>query len=536
MPTSLHSKTSSLAQPSLPVARVKTRLDYLAGLIMSITLVSRLLGFLRDIIFAQFFGATAAFDAFVIAFKIPNFMRRLFGEGAFSQAFIPILVEYRAHRNKPELQSLVNGVFSAVGAALLVVVLVGELLAPLWVYLLAPGFIHHTENYQLAVHLIRITFPYLLAISLVALAGAVLNAYNRFVLTAFTPVLLNIMLISAALITRFHQSPLFSIQILAWAVTFSGLIQLVLQWPALRSLSLTPAVSWRWRDSGVKRVIKQMAPAILGVSIGQISLLIDNFFASFLPPGSISWLYYSDRLLYFPLGMIGVSLSVVVMPHLALTHQQGLKQNFGKIMDWAVRIVLVLAIPATLGLIFLAGPIITTLLHHGAFSIDDVKMSQKSLMAFTLGLPALMLIKVLAAACYAHQEMRKPALFTLLAIILNILGNFLLIKPLAHAGLALSSAIASWINAVILLCFLSKKKYLVWEVGWLKLFLAILVGSLLMAAVLLLSHKPLSEWLHWNLFQKIWRLLSLILSGTALYAIGLWACGIRWRHFRFQEQ
>ncbi len=515
--------------------RLEGKLDYLAMVVMSITVVSRLFGFLRDIIFAQIFGATAAFDAFVIAFKIPNFMRRLFGEGAFSQAFIPVLVEYRTKHGPEGVQKLMNNMTSALGLILLAVVILGEICAPLWVLIFAPGFARDPEHYRLATHLIRITFPYLLAIGLVALAGALLNAYNRFALTAFTPVLLNIVLIGAAVWWIPHHQPVQAVTELAWAVAISGVVQLILQWPALNSLGFLPKLAWHWRDQGLQRVLKQMLPAIFGVSIAQISLLIDNLFASFLPTGSISWLYYSDRLLYFPLGVIGVALSTVVMPHLSRHHHQGASGSFGVTLDWALRCLFVTAIPAAVGLLLLAGPILATLMHHGAFNAFDVKMTSRSLMAFALGLPALMVIKVLAAAFYAQHDMRTPAKLAGVAILLNVLANFALVGVLAHAGLALSTALASWVNAVLLWAFLHSRRILQHGRGWLRLSLGITLGGLLMIAVLWFGEGRLSQWLTWSLTQKGWRLLALIGSSTGMYVFGLWISGIRWSQFKFQE-
>ena len=509
------------------------RLGRFASIVMSMTVLSRVFGFARDVILAQIFGATAAFDAFVIAFKIPNFMRRLFGEGAFSQAFIPVLVESRAARGTQGVQEFINNLTGTFGLILLVVVLLGEIAAPLLVLIFAPGFAHDPGRYQLATHLIRITFPYVFSIALVALAGAILNTYNRFALTAFTPVLLNIVLITVALawVPHIHQ-PEHAIILLAWGVAFSGFLQLIIQWPALQNLRLLPKPGFQWRHSRTGRVLKQMLPALLGVSVAQISLLIDNLFASFLPVGSISWLYYSDRLIYFPLGIIAVTLATVVMPHLSYQHQQGSPQRFAATLDWALRWVFVTAIPATLGLVLLAGPILATLMHHGAFNAYDVAMTRRSLMAFALGLPALMAIKIFAPGFYAQHNTRLPARITGAAILLNIIFNFVLMGPLGHAGLALSTALASWFNAVLLWVFLRQRRILITRPGWLRLWMGILLGSLFIIAVLYWGTGHLSQWLQWNIAESVWRLLLLIGLSIGVYFFGLGLVGLRWHHFK----
>lgn len=511
------------------------KLGYLTVIVMAMTVISRLFGFLRDIIFAQIFGATAEFDAFVIAFKIPNFMRRLFGEGAFSQAFIPVLVEYRTKYGAQGVRSLINNMTGLLSVILLAAVLIGEIGAPLLVLVFAPGFAQDAERYRLATHLIRITLPYLLAIGLVALAGAILNTYNRFALTAFTPVLLNLMLIAATLWWVPHVPAVQAVAVLAWAVALCGLVQLVLQWPVLHQLGLLPKPTWHWRDEGVRRVFKQMLPALLGVSVAQISLLIDNLFASFLPAGSISWLYYSDRLLYFPLGVIGVALSTVVMPHLSHHHHQGEREHFAATLDWALRCLFVTAIPAAIGLMLLAGPILATLMHHGAFTAHDVEMTRRSLIAFTSGLPALMAIKIFASAFYAQHDIRTPARIAGLAILLNLVANIVLIFPLAHAGLALATALASWLNAVLLWIFLQRRQIFQASSGWLRISAGVVIGSLLMAAVLWwgAGSGRLLPWLSGHIVHNSGRLFILLLAGAGVYLAGLWIAGLRWQHFKY---
>lgn len=528
-------------QPSLPekpeLAEDKTvndpsRLGYFASVVMLMTILSRLLGFLRDVIFAQIFGATAAFDAFVIAFKIPDFMRRLFGEGAFSQAFIPVLAEYRAKKGTEGVAQLINGMTAALGVIFLAVVLLGEMAAPLLVMIFAPGFADHPERYQLATHLLRITFPYLFSIAMAALAAAVLNAYYRFTLTAFAPVLFNILLIIVAVIWAPRVKPVEAVVVLAWGITLSGVAQLTSQWLALQHLGFMPKPILQGRHEGVSRALKQTIPALLGVSVAQICLLIDNMFASFLPVGSISWLYYSDRLLYFPLGVIGVALVTVVMPQLSQHHHRERRANFGATTDWALRWVFVTAIPAALGLGVLSEPILATLMRHGAFNAYDLMMTRRSLMAFSLGLPALMAIKIFAAAFYAQHNVRTPARIAGFALLFNVIFNFILILPLAHAGLALSTSLASWFNALLLWVFLRRYRIFESQRGWLRLSMGVVLGSVLMTTVLWFGRGAFSDGLAWTVAESGLRLAALIGLGMVLYLLGLWSVGLRWHHFK----
>ncbi len=513
----------------------KARLGRFTIIIMMMTAISRLCGFARDVIFAHIFGASAALDAFVIAFKIPNFMRRLFGEGAFSQAFVPVLVRQRTQDGEVGIQLLINRMVAAMGISLLVLVLLAEIAAPLLVYLFAPGFSRDAQKFALAEHLIRITFPYVFSIGLVALAGAVLNTFNRFALSAFTPVILNLFLIAASLCLIPHVSSGQQVIILSWAVMLSGLVQLIIQWPALRRLKLTPKPQWYWRDPRIQQVFKQLLPALLGVSMMQISLLVDNFFASFLPSGSISWLYYSDRLIYFPLGLIGVALATAVMPHLSHQHHIGKPELFSAALDWALRCTLVIAVPASLGLILLSGPILSVLMHHGAFTSADVYMTRRSLMAFAAALPALMMIKVLATAYYAQHNMRTPAWIAGSAVLINVGLNFVFIIPLHHAGLALATALASWFNAVLLWVFLKKNGIYKMQSEWRRLIFGITVGSLLMLVTLLLGTATLFQWLSWSSVRGLGHLLILVASGIVVYSLGLWLCGLRWCNFKYRE-
>jgi len=499
------------------------------SIVAAMTMLSRLLGFVRDMILAHVFGAGAAFDAFIIAFKIPNFMRRLFAEGAFSQAFVPILAEFRTKGEQESIQNFVNRIAGTLGLALLLFVVLAEIFAPLIIMIFAPGFIHDPTRYHLALHMMRITFPYLLLISLVAFAGAILNTCGRFSIPAFTPVLLNVSLILVAWFWAPHSST--PIYVLAWGVLIGGLAQLSLQWPALRKVGLLPIPKAGFKDPGVRRVMKLMVPALFGVSVMQISLLIDNFFASFLPPGSISWLYFSDRLTYLPLGVIGVALATVVLPNLARSHSSDSHKQFSATLDWALRCVVVVGLPSAVGLFFLSGPLLSTLFQHQEFTVMDVIMTRKSLMAFSVGLPGFMLIKVLASAFYSRQNIRTPVKIAAVAVGLNLVLNIALIKPMAHAGLALATSIASLFNAMVLLRMLLKREAYRPQGTWWPFLARIAIANVIMAFVIIGLAGNYQQWFSWQVSQRVLHLLFVIVVSVVVYFAVLWLSGLRPKHF-----
>ena len=415
------------------------------------TFISRILGFIRDMVVAHTFGATGMTDAFFVAFKIPNFMRRLFAEGAFSQAFVPILAEYKTQRTHDELQLFIDHTAGTLGGILMMVTVIGVFAAPLFIMIFSPGFAHDGTRFDLASHMLRITFPYILFISLTAFAAGILNTHNRFAGPAFTPVFLNLSMIAAAifLAPHFHQP----IEALAWGVFFGGFVQLLFQYPFLKHLKLVPRFKWMWKDAGVQRVIKLMLPAILGVSVVQIGLLVDTIFASFLPQGSISWLYNSERLMMFPLGVFGVAIATVVLPHLAKKFSANAEREYSQTMNWGTQSILLLGIPAAIGLIMLSDPLLTSLFNYGKFNQFDVLMSQQSLVAYSIGVPCMMLVKILASGFYARQNIKTPVKIAIFSLLINITFNFILIGPLKHAGLALASSLAAITNCGLIVFF-----------------------------------------------------------------------------------
>lgn len=497
------------------------------------TLISRLMGFARDMVFAYFFGAHGGFDAFVVAFKIPNFMRRLFAEGAFSQAFVPVLSEYREQKSPEELQKFLNHTAGNLTAVLLLVTLIAEIAAPLLILMFAPGFLHDPDRYALAVGMLRLTFPYLMLISLVAFSGAILNSFGVFGAPAFAPVLLNVSLISTAiwLAPHFHVS----VQALSWGVLIAGFAQLLFLIPFLMWKGLLPRLSINFRDKGVRRVLKLMAPAIFGVSVAQFSILVDTLFASFLAAGSISWLYYSQQLTFFPLGVFGVAIATVVLPHLSRNHAAKSEQEYCAAMDWALRCVLVVAIPAAAGLILMSGPLIATLFFSGNFDHQDVVMSQQSLMAFSVGLPGFMLVKTLASGFYSRQDINTPVRIGVVAFLCNILLNLLLIYPLKHAGLALATALSSTLNAGLLFHRLRQDNIYLPLSGWHYYLGRLFLATVAVVFMLWLAVPTLDTWLAWGRSWRILNLLVWVFAAIAVYLSVLWGSGLRLRDFKVQD-
>lgn len=512
------------------IEKKRPRLLRSTSIVAGMTLLSRIMGFVRDVILAQIFGAGPAFDAFVIALKLPNFMRRLFGEGAFAQAFVPVMSELRQQRPHEEVQQFVNRVAGTLGFVVMLVVALAEIATPLVVTIFAPGFAHDGLRAQLATHMLHITFPYLLLIVLAAFSGAVLNTCNHFSIPAFTPVLLNIALISVAWWWAPHVAT--PIYVLAWGLLIGGLAQLLIQIPALWAKGLLPRPKLGFNDPQVRRVMKLMVPALFGVSVAQVSLLIDNFFASFLPQGSISWLYYSDRLTYLPLGVIGVALATVVLPNLSRHHADNDHQQYSSTLSWALRLELLVGVPAAVALFILAGPILATLIHRGAFNSHDVVMTSESLKAFALGLPAFMLIKILASAFYSRKNIRTPVKIAALAVIFNVVFNLILIGPLRHAGLALSTTLAATINAGLLVTLLLRRSIFDPGKHWTSYFCRLIIANAVMGFMIWWLAGSLEQWLRWSLLQRIEHLLGVIMAGMLCYALVLLVSGFKLKTLR----
>jgi putative peptidoglycan lipid II flippase len=493
--------------------------------------LSRVLGFLRDLVIARMFGADAATDAFFVAFKIPNFLRRLFAEGAFSVAFVPVLSEYRSRRSKAELKAFIDRMAGTFGLILLATTLAGVLAAPLLIMLFAPGFVGEDDaKYRLAVEMLYLTFPYLFFISLTAFAGSILNAHNRFGIPAFTPVLLNLSLIGCALwLSPQMNQP---ITALAWGVLIAGATQLLFQFPFLGRLKLLPRPRVAFKDRGVIKVLRLMIPALFGVSVSQINLLLDTLIASFLVSGSISWLYYSDRLLEFPVGLLGVAIGTVILPNLSRKHAERSPEEYSATLDWAIRMMVLLGVPAAAGLLLLAGPMLTTLFYSQAFNAEDVFKSSLSLIAYAPGLMAIILIKVLAPGFYAQQDTRTPVKIGIIAMVANMVFNIILVFPLAHAGLALATTLSSALNAYLLYRGLRTGGIYRPQQGWRRIMLRVLFAASGMSLLLFLGAGDLPRWLDMGNWHRILFLLGWILAGGTAYLCLLYLAGMRVRDFR----
>ncbi|WP_404415243.1 murein biosynthesis integral membrane protein MurJ [Marinospirillum sp.] len=502
-----------------------------SGLVVSaMTFLSRILGLARDIVIATLIGAGGAADAFFVAFKIPNFLRRLFAEGAFNQAFIPVLAEYAENKSRAEVKRLNNAVAGCLGLSLVGLSSLAVLAAPLLVWVFAPGFANDPEKQAVTVDLLRITFPYLLLISLTAFAGSILNTYNRFAIPAFTPVLLNVSLIASAVFLSSWAGS--SAEALAWGVLIAGIVQLAFQLPFLAREGLLPVPIPDWKHSGVRRILKLMAPALFGVSVSQINLLLDTLLASFLTDGSVGWLYYADRLVELPLGVFGIAIATVILPTLSRQHATADKEKFSQLLDWAVRMVLLIGLPAALALVLLAEPLLITLFQYGAMTAVDVEMSALALRAYALGLLAFMLIKVLAPGYFARQNTRTPVTIAIKAMTANMVFNLILIVPLAHAGLALATAASAFLNAGLLARGLRKEGVLHWMSGWGRFALQISFALVLMVGLLIWFSPATSIWLEWSITERILRLALLVILGGGLYGLALLVAGVRPRQLK----
>jgi len=498
------------------------------------TLASRITGFVRDTLLAILFGAGLAMDAFVVAFRIPNLLRRLFAEGAFSQAFVPVLGEYRERRGEEATRELAGKVLAVLAFWLFVVTVIGVIAAPAVVYLSAAGFAHDAEKFGLTVAMVRICFPYILFISLVSFSAGLLNTYGAFKGPAFTPVLLNLSFIAFALVLAPHlQQPVMA---LAWAVFFGGIAQLAFQVPFLKRIGMLPKPRWEPRDEGVIRILKLMAPAALGVSVAQVSLLINTQIASFLGNGPVSWLYYADRLMEFPSAMLGVALGTVLLPSLVRHHQAADPGAFSRLLDWGLRVTLLLALPAAIALGMLAVPLISTLFWHGdVFTRHDVMMTRSALIAYAVGLGGIILVKILAPGFYARQNIRTPVKVAIVTLVATQLMNALFVPWLGHAGLALAISLGATFNAGWLWFLMRRAGIFRPEPGWGEFLFKLTVALYVMGGALWYAMGRESSWFEIAAGARAARLAWVIAAGAAAYFAALAAMGMRLRHFTRHE-
>lgn len=497
-----------------------------SALVSLLTQFSRVLGMVRDIVLANAIGAghTPGADAFFMAFRIPQFLRRLFAEGAFSQAFVPVLAEYRAKGDAAAVRQLVNVVAGVLGCTSLGVSLLVVVASPWFTIVFAPGFfLNDPERYGLTSDLLRITFPYLFLISMTGFAGAILNTYDRFAIPAATPILMNLTLIGAAVVAvPWFEQPVFA---MAWGVLLSGVVQLVFQLPALQRIHLLPAPRWDWHHEGVQKVLTLMMPALFGVSVSQINLMLDSVLASFLPTGSVAWLYYSERVSELPLGIFGVAVATVILPSLSRSHIKDSPEEFSATLDWAIRLNLLIGIPAALALGVLATPILSTLFEHGQTTAEDIRMSAWAMRAYAVGLVPFMLIKILAPGYFARQDMKTPVRIGMVAMavaqVLNV--SFMLgfhhVFRMGHVGLALATALAGGVNAWLLFRGLRKGQVYHYAPGWRRFVFQSLFANALMLLVLTLL---LSQWQAWSSYDWQHRVayLSVLCAGGLLAYFG----------------
>ena len=501
------------------------------SIVGSMTLVSRISGLVRDMVFANLLGDRAAADVFFVAFRIPNFFRRITAEGAFSAAFVPVCTDFREHREPQDADRFLQLVTGRFGLLLLLISILGVIFAPAMVSMLAWGFAAEPEKFALTVEATRITFPYLFFISLVAMSAGMLNTCGRFAAPAATPVLLNLCLIFAAIVLTpmFSQAPI----ALSVGVLLAGLVQLLFQLPFLRQegLSILPRVRKKegdqLADDGVRQVFKLMVPAIFGGSVSQLNVLINTLLASFMATGSISWLYYSDRLMEFPVGVFGIALSTVILPDLSKKHAAQSHRAFARTLDWGARWVCLICIPATVALVVLAVPLIATIFFHGDFTENGVYMSANSLIAYSVGLLPIVMVKVLAPGFFARKDTRTPVRIGVIAVIVNIIVSLLLFYPMQHVGLALATSIAAVVNAGLLYSGLKREQVMTLQPGWLGLLAKILCASMVMALLLWWGAAEPVFWIEQSVWQRILRLSILVPLGVVSYFLVLYMLGLR---------
>jgi len=497
--------------------------------VSSMTMISRVLGFVRDTIVARMFGAGMATDAFFVAFKLPNLLRRIFAEGAFSQAFVPILAEYKTQQGEEATRTFIAYVSGLLTLVLALVTALGILAAPWVIWITAPGFADTPEKFDLTTALLRVTFPYILLISLASLAGAILNTWNRFSVPAFVPTLLNVsMIVFSLFLTPYFDPPVMA---LGWAVLAGGLAQLLYQLPHLKKIGMLVLPRLNLRDSGVWRVLKQMGPAILGVSVSQISLIINTIFASFLAAGSVSWMYYADRLMELPSGVLGVALGTILLPSLAKTYASDDRHEYSRLMDWGLRLCFLLVLPCALALALIAEPLTVSLFQYGKFSANDALMTQRALIAYAVGLLGIILVKVLAPGFYARQNIRTPVKIALFTLVSTQAMNLVFIGPLKHAGLALAISLAACLNAGLLYWQLRKHDLFEPQPGWAKFLGKLVLAVLVMSAVLLGLMHFMPAWDLGGMPLRLARLGVLVAAGVVAYFGMLALLGFRLRDF-----
>lgn len=526
--------------PTPPVANAEKRAHSLGrstSIVGGMTLVSRVLGFVREIMLATMFGAGAGMDAFLVALQIPNFGRRMFAEGAFSQAFVPVFTETKTRHGDTEARDLMAVVMGTLGGVLSLITLAGCVSAPVLVWLFASGFASDPPKAALAGELLRWTFPYLMFISLTSLAGGALNTYGRFAVPAFTPVILNLCLIATAFIDAG------SVHVLAYAVFVAGVAQFVFQLPWLWRLRLLPRPRWGWRDPRVRRIVGLMGPVLIGSSVAQISLLLNSNLSTHFGSGSVSWLYYANRLMEFPLGIFSIAVGTAILPALSAQHASKSTAQFSSTLDWSLRTILIIGLPAAVGMLLLAGPLVASIYGHGRFSAHDVAMTTYALWAYSAGFMGFSLVKVLVPGFYARQETKLPVRYAIIALVVGMSASislFLINRvtplPAAHVGLAISTSLTAWVNALLLLRRLRSDGVYTPAPGWARFVLRITAATAAMSAVVFGFSGPIEQWLALDAPQRALRLMLVLAAAMAAYFGVLMALGLRPQDLRPQKR
>jgi putative peptidoglycan lipid II flippase len=503
----------------------------------AMTFLSRIAGFVRDMLQATLFGTGGAMSAFIVAYRIPNFLRRVFAEGSMSMAFVPVLNEIRERKDQAALRDFIDHMAGSLAAVVFVVAGIGVLAAPFIATVFTPGALDEPEKFALTAEMLRITFPYLIFISLMALCASVLNSFGKFGLAAFTPVLHNLTVIAAMLLL----APQMAVppKALAWGVLAAGFLQMALLWPALARLGLRPRFRLGFNHAEVRRVGKLMIPTLFSSSVAQVNLLFGTVFASLLADGSQDWLYYSDRLIEFPLGLFGVAIGTVILPHLSRRFAAQDHAGYSQSLDWGLRLVLLVGWPAGLGLMFLAEPITASVYNYGRFTAHDTQMAAWSLIAMSIGVPAFMASKVLLPAFYARQDTKTPMRAALWTVGSNVGLTLLIVTPLAmhqvvggHAGIALATGLAGVVNAVWLVVALRRQKIFAAQAGWPVYLLKLILAGFAMVATLLALRAWIGDWSALAALPRVLWLLAAVGAGAATYAVVLLAFGLRPRHLR----
>jgi len=501
--------------------------------VSAMTLLSRITGLARESLKAVAFGAGLQMDAFEAAFRLPNILRRLFAEGAFAQAFVPILAECQRQNGDAATRDLVGKVAGLLAVALVIVSILGVLAAPWLVYLLASGFARTPGKVELTSDMIRVMFPYILFISLVSLAGGVLNVYRRFAIPAFTPVLLNVSIIGAAIFVAPHIDP--PIMALAWGVAIGGIAQLALQIRPLARLGMLSRPRIDWRDPNVRRVLSAMGPALLGVSAAQISVLINTQLAALLGNGRISWITYADRLMEFPSALLGVALGTILLPSLARHYHDDNHGQYRELLDWGLRMTFLLALPAALALALLGAPLVATLYQYGRFTVNDVWQTRVALLGYSVGLLGIITVKILAPGFYARQDMRTPVRTAFASLVVAQSFAVALMFEIGHAGLTLATSIGATVNALLLYRALRRAEIYVPSPGWGRFFGRLAVALIVLGLVLWFASGPDELWVRAGFVAKVTRLALVIVTGAGVYFAALWLLGFRFRDFNRRE-